>query len=69
MKRLYVAFFCLCFWPFAADAQAPFYQGKTIKVIVGTPPGNLYDLWARLIVAQRLRDFGLGADAQKTKNP
>ena len=33
-----------------ADAQAPFYQGKTIRVIVGTPPGNLYDLWARLIV-------------------
>ena len=31
-------------------AQAPFYQGKTIRVIVGTPPGNLYDFWARLIV-------------------
>lgn len=37
-------------WSFSADAQAPFYQGKTINVIVGTPPGNLYDLWARLIV-------------------
>jgi tripartite-type tricarboxylate transporter receptor subunit TctC len=34
----------------AAYGQAPFYQGKTIRVIVGTPPGNLYDLWARLIV-------------------
>jgi tripartite-type tricarboxylate transporter receptor subunit TctC len=34
----------------AAEAQAPFYQGKTVRVIVGTPPGNLYDLWARLIV-------------------
>jgi tripartite-type tricarboxylate transporter receptor subunit TctC len=33
-----------------AQAQAPFYQGKTIRVIVGTPPGNLYDFWARLIV-------------------
>jgi len=33
-----------------ADAQAPFYQGKTIRVLVGTPPGNLYDFWARLIV-------------------
>jgi tripartite-type tricarboxylate transporter receptor subunit TctC len=32
-------------------AQAPFYQGKTVRIIVGTPPGNLYDLWARLIVA------------------
>src|SRR5258706_16001273 len=35
---------------FTAYAQAPFYQGKTIKIIVGTPPGNLYDFWARLIV-------------------
>jgi tripartite-type tricarboxylate transporter receptor subunit TctC len=33
----------------SAHAQAPFYQGKTVRVIVGTPPGNLYDLWARLI--------------------
>lgn len=32
------------------QAQTPFYQGKTIRVIVGTPPGNLYDFWARLIV-------------------
>jgi tripartite-type tricarboxylate transporter receptor subunit TctC len=39
------------FWVVSAHAQAPFYQGKTIRVIVGTPPGNLYDLWARLIVA------------------
>jgi tripartite-type tricarboxylate transporter receptor subunit TctC len=37
-------------WSFTAHAQAPFYQGKTIRIIVGTPPGNLYDLWARLIV-------------------
>ena len=33
-----------------ASAQTPFYQGKTVRVIVGTPPGNLYDLWARLII-------------------
>ena len=33
----------------SAHAQAPFYQGKTIRVLVGTPPGNLYDFWARLI--------------------
>ena len=48
--------FCLLLWSFLlgminnADAQAPFYQGKTIRVLVGTPPGNLYDFWARLIV-------------------
>jgi tripartite-type tricarboxylate transporter receptor subunit TctC len=38
-------------WSVHTFAQAPFYQGKTIKVIVGTPPGNLYDLWARLIAS------------------
>ena len=34
-------------------AQANAYQGKTVKVIVGTAPGGGYDLWARLM-AQHL---------------
>jgi tripartite-type tricarboxylate transporter receptor subunit TctC len=29
----------------------PFYKGKTIKVLVGTTAGSLYDLWARTIAA------------------
>lgn len=29
-------------------AQANFYNGKTITVIVGSAPGGLYDLWGRL---------------------
>ncbi len=33
------------------DAQTPFYQGKTIRIVVGVPAGDLYDLWARLIGA------------------
>jgi tripartite-type tricarboxylate transporter receptor subunit TctC len=51
MKRFLFSLLCLLLWSVNANAQAPFYQGKTIRVIVGTPPGNLYDLWARLIVA------------------
>jgi tripartite-type tricarboxylate transporter receptor subunit TctC len=51
MKRIILPFVCLLLWSFDAQAQTPFYQGKTITVIVGTPPGNLYDLWARLIAA------------------
>jgi tripartite-type tricarboxylate transporter receptor subunit TctC len=31
-----------------AHAQANFYSGKTITVIVGSAPGGLYDLWGRL---------------------
>lgn len=34
----------------AANAQtAPFYQGKTIRIIVGFSPGGFYDRWARLL--------------------
>lgn len=33
-----------------AGAQTqPFYQGKTIRIIVGFTPGGFYDRWARLL--------------------
>jgi tripartite-type tricarboxylate transporter receptor subunit TctC len=52
MKKIISPLLCLLLWGMTpAQAQTPFYQGKSIRVIVGTPPGNLYDLWARLIVA------------------
>src|ERR1041384_7800928 len=50
MKKIWLVIFGSCLFSFPANAQSPFYQGKTIRVIVGTPPGNLYDFWARLIV-------------------
>ena len=49
MKTLGWLILCSSLWISSAFAQTPFYQGKTIRVIIGTPPGNLYDLWARLI--------------------
>jgi tripartite-type tricarboxylate transporter receptor subunit TctC len=30
-------------------AQAPYYQGKTVTIVVGTLAGDLYDLYARAI--------------------
>ena len=45
---------CIVFLVFVVDvksdihAQANFYSGKTITVIVGSAPGGLYDLWGRL---------------------
>src|SRR5262245_66484951 len=36
----------------AADAQEPFYQGKTIRLIVGLAPGGGYDLYSRTIARQ-----------------
>lgn len=35
--------------PAGADAQSPFYQGKTITVIVGSGAGTAYDIYARLL--------------------
>ena len=32
-----------------AYAQAPFYQGKTIKIVAGYGAGSVDDIWARLI--------------------
>ena len=32
-----------------AFAQANFYAGKTVTVVVGSAPGGLYDLWGRLL--------------------
>jgi tripartite-type tricarboxylate transporter receptor subunit TctC len=33
----------------AARAQTPFYQGKTITIIVGTKAGDVYDLYPRML--------------------
>jgi tripartite-type tricarboxylate transporter receptor subunit TctC len=31
------------------QAQTPYYQGKTVTIVVGTGAGDLYDLYARAI--------------------
>jgi tripartite-type tricarboxylate transporter receptor subunit TctC len=36
-------------WTSAVSAQTPFYQGKTISVLVGTKAGDVYDLYPRLL--------------------
>jgi tripartite-type tricarboxylate transporter receptor subunit TctC len=49
MKRV-VAFLLLTMvWAVAADAQTPFYQGKTITIIVAAKAGDVYDLYPRLL--------------------
>jgi tripartite-type tricarboxylate transporter receptor subunit TctC len=46
MKKLFILFFLLI--PLdELDAQDSFYQGKTIRIIVGYLPGDNHDLWAR----------------------
>jgi tripartite-type tricarboxylate transporter receptor subunit TctC len=47
------------FWPLIfllssspAAAQTPYFQGKTIRMMVGYPAGSAHDLWARLVAPQ-----------------
>jgi len=46
-------------WSFSSAAsvvaQSDFYKGKTLKVVVGTTAGSLYDLWARTVAAHLVR--------------
>lgn len=42
----------LLFFPSEVLAQSPYYQGKTIRVVVGYPAGSAHDIWARLIAPQ-----------------
>jgi tripartite-type tricarboxylate transporter receptor subunit TctC len=48
MKRFACALLFLLASVTNLQAQAPFYQGKTIRIIVGNLAGDAYDLWARI---------------------
>ena len=48
MILLFVLFFSLG-WTSPLLAQTPFYQGKTMSIIVGTKAGDVYDLYPRLL--------------------
>jgi tripartite-type tricarboxylate transporter receptor subunit TctC len=51
MKILAIGF-SLVFVCFSnVHAQAPFYEGKTIRIVVGLPAGDAYDLYARMLAA------------------
>jgi len=39
----------LVMWTATVEAQTPFYQGKTITIIVSTKAGDVYDLYPRLV--------------------
>ena len=50
MKRCVICFFLLFVgWVSTASAQTPFYQGKTITIIAAAKPGDVYDLYPRLV--------------------
>ena len=49
MKKLTFLFVALALWNCEASAQTPYFQGKTIRFVVGYPAGSTHDLWARLV--------------------
>lgn len=51
MKNLVIVLAALALWVSDGQAQTPYYQGKTIRFIVGYPAGSTHDLWGRLVGA------------------
>jgi tripartite-type tricarboxylate transporter receptor subunit TctC len=51
MKRLVFTVLFILLSGTNLDAQAPFYEGKTIRIVVGLPAGDVYDLYARMLAA------------------
>jgi len=49
MKTFFAALTVIFLWRGGATAQTPFYQGKTITIVVGTKAGDVYDLYPRML--------------------
>jgi len=49
MKRIVFLILLILAWNSNLQAQDPFYQGKTIRIVVGTTAGGFYDQWARVL--------------------
>jgi len=49
MRVAILALCLLCVWASRLGAQTPYYQGKTVRVVVGFTTGGFYDRWARVL--------------------
>ena len=56
MKRTIFLLLLILAWTARVQAQDPFHQGKTIRIIVGTTTGGFYDQWAR-VLARRMGKY------------
>ncbi|HEY2989327.1 MAG TPA: tripartite tricarboxylate transporter substrate-binding protein [Candidatus Binatia bacterium] len=55
MRKILLAVSVLLLLPANLNAQAPFYQRKTITIVVGYLAGDGYDIWARLLAVHLAR--------------
>ena len=49
MRMPWAALALVFLWYSRSNAQTPFYQGKTITIVVGTKAGDVYDLYPRML--------------------
>lgn len=49
MNRIFLALLPLLLWSANLNAQTPFYEDKTIRIVVGSLPGGPFDTWARTL--------------------
>ncbi|HEV8341851.1 MAG TPA: tripartite tricarboxylate transporter substrate-binding protein [Candidatus Binatia bacterium] len=49
MKKISLALAFVLVWCFEVSAQAPYYQGKQVRIVVGNTAGGFFDRWARLL--------------------
>ena len=50
MKRMIFAIFVLLMWSPAVQAQAPYYQGKTLTIVQGRDPGGTGDIRVKAVL-------------------
>src|SRR4249919_838379 len=67
MKKIAPLFVLALLWSDYATAQTPYFQGKTIRIIVGYPAGSAHDLWGRLI-ATHINKYIPGSPATVVQN-
>jgi tripartite-type tricarboxylate transporter receptor subunit TctC len=67
MKKTGLLFVLALLWCDYATAQTPYFQGKTIRIIVGYPAGSAHDLWGRLI-ATHINKYIPGSPATVVQN-
>jgi tripartite-type tricarboxylate transporter receptor subunit TctC len=49
MKTILSALLACLLWTSNLSAQTPFYEGKSVRIVVGFSAGAAYDVWARLM--------------------
>jgi tripartite-type tricarboxylate transporter receptor subunit TctC len=67
MKSIILALLACLVWSSNVSAQASFFEGKTVRILVGFSPGGAYDVWAR-VIAQYMGKYIPGNPAFVVQN-